>query len=146
MEIDETKLPEMPGSCMPIPDPISDPSLRPSNLALPYGMTLSRYANKAIVELIGKYKVAPNDSEPTRVCRVIVDKAERKAVIDINGDEKLIVEAACGTPSMLEYCAVKALKGYLQFRIAFNAHKVRQRKRRRAEKRAKPAAEAESCE
>ena len=135
----ETNQPKMLGYT---PTPTDEPTPRPSNLALPYGMKLSRYANSKTVELIGKYKIDEPDPEPTRVCRVIVDKEERKAVIDINGDEKLIVEAACGTPSMLEYCAVKALKGYLQFRIAFNAHKARQRKRRRAEKRAKLAAEA----
>ena len=127
------------------PTPTDESILRPSNLALPHGMTLSRFADRKTVELIGKYRVDACDPEPTRVCRVIVDKAERKAVIGINGDEKLIVESACGTSSMLEYCAVKALKGYLQYRIAFNAHKIRQRKRRRAEKRAKLAAEAASC-
>lgn len=98
-------------------------------------MTLQRFANKRSIELIGKYRVADYDLEPTRVCRILIDKGLRRAVIDINGDEKVLLEAACGNCSMLQYVAVKALKGYLQYHMASNAHKMRQRKRRRAEKR-----------
>lgn len=113
---------------------------RPSNLELPYGMTLSRFANTHTIELIGKYRVPEYDAEPTRVCHIVIDKPSRSAEIELNQRPLLTITAEHGSPCMLEYIAVKALKGYLQYRIAANYHKMRQRKRRRAEKRAAKAA------
>lgn len=83
---------------------------RPSNLELPYGMTLSRFANTHTIELIGKYRVSEYDAEPTRVCHIVIDKPSRSAEIELNQRPLLTITAEHGSPRMLEYIAVKAHK------------------------------------
>ena len=109
------------------------------HLKMPHDFALRRFANKTEVKLIGKFRVADPASceEPNRVCEIVVAKQARPklATVSINGNTIFVISgyvAAC----CLEKAACKALKACLSYRLEQNRHKLRNRKRRAAAKRA----------